>query len=192
MNAQDAIHQALSPGTMLNQRNKVWRSVSALGQFADLDNLEVLETLNAHFADVVTIRPNVAHPDNGPLVALIEHIPPGEVPEEAVDPEAPVQVHALGGNAVAAPEAVVPAAEVGNVVAEGPVPIGPGQAVAGFFEGPAPQVGAIAVAAPANLADNFGMAGPGGFFGADGVEAEDALDIDDIGEVELVEEEEPH
>ncbi|KKM08015.1 hypothetical protein LCGC14_1728070, partial [marine sediment metagenome] len=92
MNAVDAIGMALTPGTVFNQQNKVFRSAKALAQFANVDQGEVLALVADNLAERVTIRPSTKRPENGPLIALTEFIP--QQPEEAV------LVKIVGGNAV--------------------------------------------------------------------------------------------
>jgi hypothetical protein len=96
MNPIEAITMALTPGTPLNQQNKVFRSVKALSQFANLDEGETLAAIVAELHDRVTIRPSNKRPQNGPLVALTEHIPPAEEGGPGVGP-----IAIMAGNAVA-------------------------------------------------------------------------------------------
>ncbi len=97
MNSRDAIMKALTPGDMLNQKGLAWRSIRSLGQFASVEQEDVLGLLDEHFQGLVSVRPNAKHPEHGPLVALIEYLPQ--------DPEvgAEVQVAVVGGPAVNAP-----------------------------------------------------------------------------------------
>ena len=92
MDAVDAIGMALTPGTVFNQQNKVFRSAKALAQFANVDQGEVLALVAENLADRVTIRPSNKRPENGPLIALTEFIP--------LQQENAVQVKIVGGNAV--------------------------------------------------------------------------------------------
>jgi hypothetical protein len=92
MDPVDAIGMALTPGTVFNQQNKVFRSAKALAQFANVDQGEVLSLVAENLAERVTIRPSAKRPENGPLIALTEFIP--DQPEHAV------QVKIVGGNAV--------------------------------------------------------------------------------------------
>lgn len=92
MDAVDAIGMALTPGTVFNQQNKVFRSAKALAQFANVDQGEVLALVAENLADRVTIRPSNKRPENGPLIALTEFIP--------LQQENAVQVQIVGGNAV--------------------------------------------------------------------------------------------
>lgn len=91
MDAVDAIGMALTPGTVFNQQNKVFRSAKALAQFANVAQTEVLGLIAEHLADRVTIRPSQKRPENGPLIALTEYIP---------DAAEPALVQIMGGNAV--------------------------------------------------------------------------------------------
>ena len=95
MDAVDAIGMALTPGTVFNQQNKVFRSAKALAQFANVDQGEVLSLVADNLAERVTIRPSAKRPENGPLIALTEFIP---------DQAEPALVQIMGGNAVAACE----------------------------------------------------------------------------------------
>lgn len=101
MNAVDAIGMALTPGTVFNQQNKVFRSAKALAQFANVPQTEVLGLIAEHLANRVTIRPSQKRPENGPLIALTEYIPAQAEP-------AIVQI--MGGNAVM-PEGNAPGIE---------------------------------------------------------------------------------
>lgn len=92
MDAVDAIGMALTPGTVFNQQNKVFRSAKALAQFANVDQGEVLALVAENLADRVTIRPSNKRPENGPLIALTEFIP--------LQQENAVQVKIVGGNAI--------------------------------------------------------------------------------------------
>lgn len=94
MDAVDAIGMALTPGTVFNQQNKIFRSAKALAQFANVDQGEVLALVADNLADRVTIRPSAKRPENGPLIALTEFIP--DQVENAV------MVKIVGGNAVEA------------------------------------------------------------------------------------------
>jgi len=109
INPVDAIGMALTPGTIFNQGGNIWRSASALGQFAALGSREVLALIVAHLSDKVTIRPSAKNPQNGPLIALTEFIP-----DDLVDGEGVVQVKIMGGNAVAPDPA--PAAALSKIV----------------------------------------------------------------------------
>jgi hypothetical protein len=91
MDAVDAIGMALTPGTVFNQQNKVFRSAKALAQFANVEQGAVLALVAEHLADRVTIRPSAKRPENGPLIALTEYI---------VDQAEPALVKIMGGNAV--------------------------------------------------------------------------------------------
>jgi hypothetical protein len=84
---------ALTPGTVFNQQNKVFRSAKALAQFANVAQGEVLSLVAEHLAERVTIRPSAKRPENGPLIALTEYI---------VDQAEPALVKIMGGNAVEA------------------------------------------------------------------------------------------
>ena len=92
MDAVDAIGMALTPGTVFNQQNKVFRSAKALAQFANVTQGEVLALVAENLAERVTIRPSNKRPENGPLIALTEYIPQQQ--EDAV------LVKIVGGNAV--------------------------------------------------------------------------------------------
>ena len=92
MDAVDAIGMALTPGTVFNQQNKVFRSAKALAQFANVTQGEVLALVAENLAERVTIRPSNKRPENGPLIALTEYIPQQE--------ENAVLVKIVGGNAV--------------------------------------------------------------------------------------------
>lgn len=125
MNSRDAILKALTPGDMFNQKGLVWRSTSTLAQFGSVKQEEVLVILDEHFQGAVSVRPNGKHPENGPLVALNEHI-------QADPPAAEPQAVAAGLNAVGAAIEGVAAAANGNVylgdnphgaAAENPIPI---------------------------------------------------------------------
>ncbi len=83
LNPVDAIGMALTPGSIFNQQNRVFRSAAALAQFASIEPSEVLGLIAESLADRVTIRPSVKHPENGPLIALTEYLP--DMPEEAVE-----------------------------------------------------------------------------------------------------------
>lgn len=132
MNSRDAIMKALTPNDMFNQKGLVWRSISTLAQFASCDQGDVLVILDEHFQGAVSVRPNGKHPENGPLVALNEHIQPDP-------PAAEPQVADVGPGTVAAAIEGVAAAANGDVslgdnphgaVLEHPIPIvdigGPG------------------------------------------------------------------
>ena len=99
MNSRDAILKALTPNDMFNQKGLVWRSISTLAQFAFVEQGEVLGILDEHFQGLVSVRPNGKCPENGPLVALNEHI--ANEPADVFPGRAP-QVAIMGGNAVAA------------------------------------------------------------------------------------------
>lgn len=158
MNSRDAIVKALTPGDMFNQKGHVWRSVRTLTQFASCEPAEVLDILDEHFQDMVTVKPNTNHPEHGPLVALNLHIP-AEEPEEQVAPEpGQPQVQILGGNAVAAEQPAVQGV-VGGVV-PGDAPGAPA-----YGQGGPPAVGM----AEAPEQENWG----------DEVEAVDGPDIDE-------------
>jgi hypothetical protein len=133
MNPRDAIVKALTPGDMFNQKNHIWRSIRTLTQFASCDQAEVLNTLDEHFQNLVSVKPNTSHPEHGPLVALNQFLP---IPE----PDEVVAV--MGGPAVGAPPQpeLVEAGETGfgdiaGELAEEPAPqpeavnIGGGEAV---------------------------------------------------------------
>ena len=92
MDPVDAIGMALTPGTVFNQQNKVFRSAKALAQFASIPQNEVMGLVADNLADRVTIRPSAKRPENGPLIALTEFIP---------DQEEPALVKIMGGNAFA-------------------------------------------------------------------------------------------
>lgn len=91
MNPVDAIGMALTPGSVFNQQNKIFRSAKALAQFSNVPQNEVLGLIADNLADRVTIRPSQKRPENGPLVALTEFLP---LQEE------PALVKIMGGNAV--------------------------------------------------------------------------------------------
>lgn len=91
MDAVEAIGMALTPGTVFNQQNKVFRSAKALAQFANVPQNEVLGLIADNLADRVTIRPSAKRPESGPLIALTEFLP---LQEE------PALVQIIGGNAV--------------------------------------------------------------------------------------------
>ena len=99
MNPVDAIGLALTPGTVFNQKNKIFRSAKSLAQFASIEQNEVLGLIADNLADKVTIRPSNKNPQNGPLVALTEFIPAQE--------EDVVQVKIIGGNIVEKQEEVL-------------------------------------------------------------------------------------
>lgn len=101
MNPVDAIVMALTPGSLFNQSGKVFRSTKALAQFAGVEQGEVLDLIANNIADQVTIRPSAKRPENGPLVALTQHLADQEQPGGP-------QVHIVAGNAVGA-EADAPA-----------------------------------------------------------------------------------
>jgi hypothetical protein len=111
--------KALTPDDMFNQKGLTWRSISTLAQFATVEQEEVLGILDEHFQGMISVRPNGKHPENGPLVALNEHIPnePADAP-----PEGAPQVVIMGGNAVAA-------AIEGVAAEEAPIPIVDGDGV---------------------------------------------------------------
>lgn len=92
MDAVDAIGMALTPGTVFNQQNKVFRSAKALAQFANVEQGEILALVADNLANRVTIRPSAKRPENGPLIALTEYIPAQE--------EKAVMVKIVAGNAV--------------------------------------------------------------------------------------------
>ena len=101
MNSRDIIMKTLTPGDMFNQRNSVWRSISTLAQFASIEMDEVFDILDEHFQGLVAVRPNTKRPENGPLVALNEHVPPDEPTIDLQAAQGEVeQVHILAGNAV--------------------------------------------------------------------------------------------
>jgi hypothetical protein len=108
--AISAIGKALTPGSFFNQQGKIFRHAHTLAQFAGVSQGEVLELLEAHLDDRVTIRPSAKHPEKGPLIALTEFLP---------DQEEVVQVQIVGGNAFAGqdPDDAVADDEAG----EGPV-----------------------------------------------------------------------
>jgi hypothetical protein len=89
MDPVDAIGMALTPGTVFNQQNKVFRSAKALAQFANVGQGDVLALVAENLADRVTIRPSAKRPENGPLIALTEFIP---------DQAEPALVKIMGGN----------------------------------------------------------------------------------------------
>jgi hypothetical protein len=91
MDPVEAIGMALTPGTVFNQQNKVFRSAKALAQFANVNQGEVLALVADNLAERVTIRPSAKRPENGPLIALTEFI---------VDQAEPALVKIMGGNAV--------------------------------------------------------------------------------------------
>jgi hypothetical protein len=91
MDPVEAIGMALTPGTVFNQQNKVFRSAKALAQFANVDQGEVLSLVAENLAERVTIRPSAKRPENGPLIALTEFI---------ADAAEPALVKIMGGNAV--------------------------------------------------------------------------------------------
>jgi hypothetical protein len=91
MNPVDALGMALTPGSVFNQQNKIFRSAKALAQFANVPQNEVLGLIADNLADRVTIRPSQKRPENGPLIALTEYLP---LQEE------PALVKIMGGNAV--------------------------------------------------------------------------------------------
>ena len=102
MNPVDAIVMALTPGSLFNQSEKVFRSAKALAQFANVEQGDVLQLIADNIAEQVTIRPSAKHPDNGPLIAMTEY-----VPEQAEHPEAP-QIRVVAGNAVRDQDEAVP------------------------------------------------------------------------------------
>ncbi len=116
MNSRDAIMKALTPNDMFNQKALVWRSTSTLAQFATVKQEEVLVILDEHFQGLISVRPNGKHPENGPLVALNEHIPnePADAP-----PEGAPQIVIMAGNAVAAAIEGVAAEEAPNPIVDG-------------------------------------------------------------------------
>jgi hypothetical protein len=91
MDPVEAIGMALTPGTVFNQQNKVFRSAKALAQFANVDQGEVLSLVAENLAERVTIRPSAKRPENGPLIALTEFI---------ADAAEPALVKIMGGNAI--------------------------------------------------------------------------------------------
>jgi hypothetical protein len=94
MDPVEAIGMALTPGTVFNQQNKVFRSAKALAQFANVGQGDVLTLVAENLAERVTIRPSQKRPENGPLIALTEFIP---------DQAEPALVKIIGGNAIEIP-----------------------------------------------------------------------------------------
>jgi hypothetical protein len=101
---------ALTPGTVFNQQNKVFRSAKALAQFANVAQGEVLALVAEHLAERVTIRPSAKRPENGPLIALTEYI---------VDQAEPALVKIMGGNAIEPDGLGIEAAEPGALGMDG-------------------------------------------------------------------------
>lgn len=125
MNSRDAIMKALTPDDMFNQKGLVWRSTSTLAQFASVEQAEVLVILDEHFQGLVSVRPNGKHPENGPLVALNEHIqpdPPAGEPQVA-DVGPGTVAAAIEGVAAAANGDVYLGANPHGAVLEHPIPI---------------------------------------------------------------------
>ena len=86
MNTADKLVTALTPGSIFNRNGLIFRSLSSLASFAELEEGEVLELLNGDMAQIVTCKPSKK--GKGILVALTAQIP---VPEE----DAPVCVAAV-------------------------------------------------------------------------------------------------
>lgn len=72
MNSIDIIQQALTPGSVLNPKNLVFRSAHTLAQFAGLSYNDTVSLIIDNLADRVTIKPSNKNPEKGPLVALNE------------------------------------------------------------------------------------------------------------------------
>ena len=106
MNSRDAIMKALTPNDMFNQKGLVWRSIRTLAQFASVEQEEVLGILDEHFQGLVSVRPNGKHPENGPLVALDEHVP--DEPADPAPPEPQVAIVAAIEGVAAAANGVLP------------------------------------------------------------------------------------
>ncbi len=73
MNTTDKIITALTPGSIFNRNGLIFRSLSSLASFTELEEGEVLELLNGDLAGVVTCKPSTK--GKGILVALTAQIP---------------------------------------------------------------------------------------------------------------------
>ncbi len=106
MNTQDRIMAILTPGTMFNINGRVWRSMSTLCAYCEMESDPLLELLSAEFNDTVVLKPS---DKKGILIALKANIPP---PEQE---NAPIVI--AGGNVIAAHSHPVPGVEevVGSV-----------------------------------------------------------------------------
>lgn len=89
MNTQDIIITVLSFGTPFNPHNKVFRTVTTLASFCNLENEEVLELLAGDLSNLVVCKPSTK--GKGILVALQVN-----VPDLAEDP----QIAIAGGPAL--------------------------------------------------------------------------------------------
>ncbi len=81
MNTTDKIITALTPGSIFNRNELIFRSLGSLASFTELEENEVLELLNGDLVDVVTCKPSAK--GKGILVALTVQIPV-EVPDGPV------------------------------------------------------------------------------------------------------------
>jgi hypothetical protein len=89
MNATDRVITALTPGTIFNKAEKIYRSLDSLSKFAGLSEDETIALLSGDLVDLVTCKP--AKDQQTILVALIEvadaALPPAD--EEKAKPEPP-------------------------------------------------------------------------------------------------------
>ena len=83
----DIIIAALTPGSLFNPKEKVWRSMKALMGFTDLSHGDILGILHGDLASQVLVKPGNT---SGLLIALATNAMAGELaagPSAALDSE---------------------------------------------------------------------------------------------------------
>lgn len=124
MNSIDKIVAALTPGSIFNRNNLVFRSVDTLASFTGMEVNEVLELLNGDLVQLVTCKPSKK--GKGILVAMTDQIP---VEGDPVAAEPPVpQVAILAENACQVEAEVGDAPVIEEEAVEDLPPDAPGQA----------------------------------------------------------------
>jgi hypothetical protein len=108
VNATDRIIAALTPGTIFNKGEKIYRSLDSLSKFAGLSEDETITLLSGDMVDLVTCKP--AKDQQTILIGLIAIVDaalpaPAEEQEEGNDPPVhlplPAPLAALGEDGIA-------------------------------------------------------------------------------------------
>lgn len=110
MHPNDIITSALSPGSPLNPKNKVFRSLDVLAAFVNQSREDVLGILAGDLANDVACK--VSHKTPGKVLVALKANLPANI--DQVDEDEPAQIKVMGGpalNGPAAEEAPAPAEE---------------------------------------------------------------------------------
>lgn len=102
MNPRDAIVTALTKGSPFNPKGHTFVSTRTLTQYACCEANDVLGLIAGDLAEEVVTKPNLKNPQNGPLCALKANVPEEDHGAPPIPGAEVGQVHAMGGNAIAA------------------------------------------------------------------------------------------